>query len=174
MGAASKTGPMKLPPKKGPDPVALYVRHRLDGLIGDEPGQMQQQDAAARIGVSPSALSQMRNGVHGINRRRYAAFARLLKIRGSDEAAAESLVNDAGEWYRSLVSGKMPLLEEPAVRAAVDLVARSEGISPKVVESLLSAFGNSRFRGRDTSFWLRTLSEELRFDASMDQASNET
>ena len=43
----------------------------------------------------------------------------------------------------------MPLLDEPAVRAAIELVASSKGISPKVVESLLVPFSNSTFLGAD-------------------------
>ena len=68
----------------------------------------------------------------------------------------------------------MPLLDEPAVRAAIELVASSKGISPKVVESLLVPFSNSTFLGRDTGFWVQTLTTELRYCPARPVASNGT
>ncbi len=100
---------------------------------------------------------------------KYAAYAKLLKIRGYPDRAAECLVRDAWEWYGSLVDGSLPILNEVAVQEAVALVAQSDRVSPKVVEGLLSRFGNSAFLGRDRAFWVRMLSEELRFDSAAER-----
>jgi hypothetical protein len=155
----------------GLDPVARYLRFHLERLIGRGPGQMLQRDVAERVKLSESGLSQFKAGKTGLNESHYADFARLLRIRGKPAEAAERLVSDAVEWYRSLVGDTMPLLAEPDVRQAISLVAQSEEVSPQVVESVLAAYGNSRFLGRDTAFWVRTLIDEMRFDAANAAAS---
>lgn len=171
--SARKAASMKPATKRGADPVSMYLRERLKGLVGTEPGQMQNQVAAEKIGIAASGLSQFISGhTRTVRPDNYAAYAKFLGFKGSDETASQSLVRDAGEWYRSLVGGKMPLLDEPAVRAAIELVSSSQGISPKVVESLLVPFSNSTFLGRDTSFWVQILTMELRYCPSQSVASN--
>lgn len=171
--AARKKAAMKPATKRSSDPVSMYLRERLRGLVGTEPGQMQNQEAAEKIGMAPSGLSQFLSGhTRTVRPYNYAAYARFLGFKGSDETASQSLVRDAGEWYRSLIGGKMPLLDEPAVRAAIELVASSKGISPKVVESLLVPFSNSTFLGRDTGFWVQILTMELRYCPVRPAASN--
>jgi hypothetical protein len=161
--------------KKGLDPVAAYLRFRLERLIGEEPGQIAAKAVAERVGLSESAISQFRSGAIGMNQRHYPAFAKLLRIRGNPDEAAKSLVRDAVEWYGCLVEGTLPILGEPAVQQAIALVAQSERVSPKVIEGLLARFGNSAFLGREQSYWVRTLSEELRRDiaAERDIAAND-
>jgi hypothetical protein len=153
--------------KKGLNPVAAYLRFRLERLIGKESGQITQKEAARRLAMPQSGLNQFMSGLtKSVKPEKLSAFAKLLGIRGNPERAAECLVRDAGEWYGSLVEGTLPILEEDAVKQAIALVAQSERVSPKVLEGLLARFGNSAFLGRDRPFWVRTLSEELRYDAA--------
>lgn len=65
---------------------------------------------------------------------------------------------------KASIQRAMPLLDEPAVRKAVALVAESQRVSPKALESILRAFGDFSFLGRDTAYWTWRLLQELRYE----------
>lgn len=146
------------------DPVEVYLREKLRRLVGPELGQLLNKDAAKRVGLSAGGLSDFINGKNGLRRTRHGAFAKLLRIPGSLEDAAERLVKDATEWYGRTMGGRMPLLDEPEVRKAIEVVAELQKVSPLVVESVLMAYSDSRFLGRDAAHWIRILAEEFQYE----------
>lgn len=139
------------------DPVARYVRMRLRQLLTKQP----QIELAQRIGVSPSGLSQVKDGKEGVGSRSIGRYARALGFK-----SPEALRQAAWAWVMTEAKLGASLALEPAVADAIRTVcALRPEVSETTVRTILHAFGHDRFRGRSVDYWVRTLLDELQFES---------
>lgn len=143
-------------PKEPRDVVSRFVRWKLNHLVTET----SQKDLAKRLRLSPAGLSNVRAGKSGVGSRSRAKYARVLGYGN-----AEALETAAMEWALSEAKVGTTLAQEPAVLEALRIVGSMTGRDDTSLRMVLHAFGNDRFRGRPTEYWVRTLLDELRYES---------
>lgn len=146
-------------PREVRDPgVTEYVRWRVEQI---KAGGVKGNALAARVGLSPATISQLASD-QGVGSRSIGKWAKALGFPD-----IPSLRRTAYEWYNEQMAEASALLDEPAVVAAIDLVATDANVNKEHVAAILTAFSHPRFRGRPLLFWASLLAIELTFERQL-------
>ena len=144
--------------------VTEYVRTRIREW---EASGRDQTELASKAGLSAATISQVKTRI-GVGSRSIDGFARALGFKSATE-----LRSAAYSWFQQQGAEGSARAHEPAVVAAVATVRGLRAdVTEAQIQTILFAFGHERFAGRDESFWVRTLLDELLLERHVMQATN--
>lgn len=139
-----------------------YVRSRIREW---ESSGSDQLELARRVGCSAATISQVKTKT-GVGSRTVDGFAKAFGFRD-----ASALRAAAYQWFLAQGGVVAVLLAEPAVISSmVTVLGLRAGITEAQLRTILYAFGHERFQGRDESFWVPTLLEELAQESRVAEA----
>jgi hypothetical protein len=143
--------------------VTAYVRMKIREW---EQSGRDQVELAKRVDVAPSTISQVKTRT-GVGSRSIDGFARAFGFK-----TVKELQDAAYLWFMAQGETTASLAAESGVAEAIEMVLPLRpGVTRAQVETILHAFTHERFRGRDASFWVKALLEELQLERRMETAA---